>query len=138
LSSQSQIASIDPGNVPGGLFWTLPSPLPSDSVEIDLGSGTAKYALKNVETLDFHDFVNDLQHGPSVPVTISFNVRWSGKKRNFQLRDAATGFRGEFVDTGATMEWTVIEGSSVFVSAAAATSSSVSAVLGQEHNGVFF
>lgn len=138
MSARSQITSIDPGNVPGGLFWTLSSPIPSDSVAVDLGSGAAKYSLNHVETLDFHDFVNDLQHGSSAPVTISFNVRWSGKKRNFQLRDAKTGFRGEFVDTTATMDWIAIEGSSVFVSAAAATSFSVSAVLGQEHNGVFF
>lgn len=71
-------------------------------------------------------------------MTISFTVQWRGIKKRFQLRDAATGFRGEFVATAATMECSVNEASLTFVSDAASTSSSVSAVIGQEHNGVFF
>ena len=136
MGAQSQITSIDPGNVPGGLFWTIP--IPSDSVKFNLGAGIGQYSLDNLATLDFHDLAKDLEHGTPVPATISFSVRWGGMKKNFQLRDAATGFRGEFVNTKATMDWVAVEGSTVYVSDAAATSSSVSAVLGQEHNGVFF
>lgn len=131
-----QITSIDPGNVPNGLFWTVP--IPSSSVSIDVGAATAEYTLSNVHTLDFGTFQNDLEHGPSVPAAISFNVKWSGKKKKFQLRDAATGFRGEFVNTGATIECSVVEAAQSFVSDAASTSSIVSAVIGEEHNGVFF
>ena len=131
-----QITSIDPGNVPDGLFWTVP--IPSDSVAIDLGAGTAEYTLLQVPTLDFGTFRNDIAHGPSVPVTISFTVQWGGVKKQFNLRDAATGFRGEFVATAATMECSVSEASLTFVSDAASTSSDVSAVIGEEHNGVFF
>ncbi len=136
MGSGTQVASIDPGNVPGGLFWTVP--IPEDSVGIDLDSGTAEYALHLFKTLDFHDFANDLEHGPAETATISFNVRWSGKKRSFTLQDAATGFRGDFIDTSATMEWSVAEEDRAFVSDEAETSFSVSAVLGREQNGVFF
>ena len=122
--------------MPGGLFWTIP--IPEDSVEIDLESGTAEYALNLLQTLDFHDLANDLEHGPSQTATISFHVRWSGKKRTFELADAATGFRGEFIDTSATMEWSAAEAHRAFVSDEAETSSSVSAVLGREQNGIFF
>jgi hypothetical protein len=118
------------------LFWTIP--ISEDSVEIDLESGTAEYALNLLQTLDFHDLANDLEHGASQPATISFHVRWSGKKRTFTLADAATRFRGEFIDTSATMEWSAAEAHRSFVSDEAETSSSVSAVLGREQNGVFF
>ncbi len=131
-----QITSIDPGNVPGGLFWTVP--IPSDSVAINLDAGTAEYALNLVKTLDFHTFENDLRHGPSDPVTISFNVKWSGKK-HFRVRDAATGFRGEFVEAAAKMSFVGFEQKLFnFVSDEADTSTSVSAVLGEERNGIFF
>jgi len=88
--------------------------------------------------LDFGTFPNDIAHGPSVPVTISFTVQWRGVKKRFNLRDAATGFRGEFAATAATMECSVSEASLTFVSDAASTSAAVSSVIGQEHNGVFF
>jgi hypothetical protein len=113
-------------------------PIPSDSVEIDLGAGTAEYTLLQVPTLDFGTFVNDIAHGSSVPVTISFTVQWGGVKKHFNLRDAATGFRGAFVATAATMECSVSEARLTFVSDDASTSSAVSAVIGEEHNGVFF
>jgi hypothetical protein len=40
--------------------------------------------------------------------------------------------------SAATMDWVAVEEDTVYVSDAAATSFSVSAVLGQEHHGVFF
>lgn len=107
-------------------------------MEIDLGAGRATFSLNVFETLDFHDFLNSLKHGPSDPVTTSFKVQWGGKVRQFQRRDAANGLRGEFVETGATMEWFASEKDFSFASAPADTSTSVFAVLGEEHNGVFF
>ena len=91
-----------------------------------------------IETKDFHDIVNDLKHGPSVPVIASFDVQWSGKTKQYQLRDAVNGFRGEFVETSATLEWSASEAGLDFVSDPPETSHTEFAVLGQEHNGVFF
>ena len=98
----------------------------------------ATHALNLFETRDFGDIVNDLKHGPSIPATITFRVRWSGKTQQFQLRNAADGFRGEFVKTAATMEWIASEANSSYASLAADTSTSLFAVLGREHNGVFW
>ena len=91
-----------------------------------------------LETRDFHTTDNDLQHGPSVPVIASFDVQWSGKTKQYQLRDAVNGFRGEFVETSATLEWSASEAGLDFVSDPPETSHTEFAVLGQEHNGVFF
>lgn len=131
------MASIDPGNVPGGLFWTIP--IPSASVEINLGAGDASLKIDNLATKDFGTVVNDLQHGPSVPATVSFDVQWSGKGSQSQLRNAAQGFRGEFVETlQATIAWSAQESGFSFVSDPAETSHTEFAELGREDNGVFF
>ena len=131
------MASIDPGNVPGGLFWTIP--IPSTSVEIHLGAGDASLKIDDLATKDFGTVVNDLHHGPSVPATVSFDVHWSGKGSQSQLRNAAQGFRGEFVETlQATVAWSAQESGFTFVSDPAETSHTEFAELGREHNGVFF
>ncbi len=103
-----------------------------------MGAARAEYALDDLDTKDFGTFDNDIRHGPFVPVTVSFEVQWSGKKREFQLRDATNVFRGEFVETGATLEWSAREATLHFESDPANTSTSVFAALGQERNGVFF
>jgi hypothetical protein len=118
------------------LFWTLP--VPPDSVEIAVRAGRAEYALDLLETMDHHNITNSLLRGPSVPVTASFEVQWSGKKRVFEVRDAVNGFRGTFVETAAMIEWSAFEASMDFVSDPAETSTVVSALLGRERNGVFF
>ena len=95
--------------------------------------------VDDLATRDFGNIVNDLQHGPSVPATASFDVQWSGKGSQFQLRDAANGFRGEFVETlQATIAWSAQESGFTFVSDPPETSQAVFAELGREHNGVFF
>jgi hypothetical protein len=136
-SSESvQLNDFSPGNVPGGVFWTVP--IPSRSVEVDLHEGEAVYALHDFKTRDFGDFCTNLAHGTSLLATVSFTLRWSGKTKEFQIVDETTGFRGEFVQTGATMEWVATEEAAVFASAPATTSHSIFSVIGTERNGVFF
>lgn len=107
-------------------------------MEIALEDGRAEFALEHLATMDHHDFLNSLQRGPSIPATASFNVKWRGVKRRFQVRDAANGFGGTFVETGATIEWVSSDEHVFFVSDPADTSTTVAAVLGRERNGVFF
>jgi len=118
------------------LFWTIS--VPSDSVDIALGDGSAEFALEGLETSDHHDIVNSLERGPSIPATASFNVQWGGVKRRFTVRDAANGFGGTFVETAATIEWSSSDERLDFVSDPADTSTTVSALIGRERNGVFF
>jgi hypothetical protein len=144
--NSAELTSIDPGNVPGGVFWTVP--IPPDSVDVNPGRGTARYELHNFATVDFHDFVNDaMLHGPSTPTTLSFTVEWGGSitgRKN--LKDATNGFAGEYVFDSATMVWTANEpnrppvwgGPAMYVSDPASTSKSDFAMVGHERNGVFF
>jgi hypothetical protein len=133
-----QKTSIDPGNVPGGLFWTIP--VAADSVSINLGEGSASLELSNVELKDFGDFCSDLKHGPSVPATASLKVRWNGVTNRVKVRNAAEGFAGQFLITNASMEFTTsVPGNNFeFVSDPAAASTNLFAQIGREHNGVFF
>jgi hypothetical protein len=141
-----EVTSIDPGNEPGGVFWTVP--IPRESVDVNPGKGTATYQVSNLVTRDFHDFVNDsLLHGPSTPTTLSFKIEWGGPITDRQnVKDTANGFAGEFVLNSATMEWTADEpnrpavwgGPARYVSDPASTSHSVFAMVGHERNGVFF
>lgn len=94
--------------------------------------------LSDVDTLDFHDIVNDLLHGPAVPATVSFDVRWKGTGDHFRLRDEANGFVGKFVESTATIEWSAEEADFTFVSDPASASTSEFAAVGHERNGVFF
>ncbi len=134
----SQVTNIDPGNVPGGLFWTIP--IPPDSVKFDPLQGVASFDVANVQMLDFGNFCNDAQHGPSVSATVSLNARWSGVIRRAKVRNAAEGFAGQFAITNATLEYSasVPANHFEFVSDAAAASTNVFAQIGLERNGKFF
>ncbi len=136
MGTGTQVASIDPGNIPGGLFWTIP--VAADSVDVNPGAGTATLQVRNVATRDFHDTVNDLKHGPSVPATASFAVQWQGVLERVKIRDTTHGFAGEFVNNRATMTWSASEAAFTFVSDAASTSHSEFAAVGHERNGQFF
>ncbi len=134
----SQVTNIDPGNVPGGLFWTIPVPL--DSVMIDPMQGEASLDLANVQMLDFGTFCNDAQHGPSVSAVASLNARWKGVIRRANVRNAAEGFAGQFAITNATLEYSasVPANHFEFVSDPAAASTNLFAQIGHERNGKFF
>jgi hypothetical protein len=104
-----------------------------------LGAGDASLKVDDLATRDFGNLIHDLHHGSSVPATVSFDVEWNGKGSQSQLRNAAQGFRGEFVETlQATISWSAQEAAFTFVSDPAETSQIVFAELGREHNGVFF
>ena len=146
--NDKEITSIDPGNEPGGVFWTVA--IPNDSVQVDPGKGTATYQVSNLQTLDFLDFFNDALHGPSIPATLSFTVQWGGKitnRRTITTKEAnelSLGFAGEFVYNSATVEWSASEptragGPTTFVGDPAGASGQHSdfAVVGHERNGVF-
>ena len=40
---------------------------------------------------DYHDIVNALMDGPSVPATCSFRIDWSGEHSVQQIRDVTVG-----------------------------------------------
>jgi hypothetical protein len=92
----------------------------------------------DLQTRDFHNLVNTLHRGPSVPADVSFRIRWSGVTDRVQIRDEKDKFVGDFIEDTATVSWSSKQRDFQFVSAPASTSTSLFAEIGRERNGVFF
>ena len=108
---------------------------------LDLDHGKARMKATDLHVRDFFNIPNALLHlkkPVSVPATVSFDIRWSGVTRRVKVRDEKNGFAGNFIENTATIEWSAKEKGFSFKSDAAKTSTSVSAVIGHERNGVFF
>ena len=137
------IHDLNPSTFPPvGLFWTVQ--LPEDSIEVQLGKGSASLQAWDVPILDYGNILNALFNGdnpPPVPGSVSFKVVWSGVNQRVKIRNTDPifgGFAGEFIRNTAQMEWTATVGDSTFVSDPLATSSSIFAEIGHERNGCFF
>lgn len=101
--------SYDPGKSPALLFWTIE--IPEGSVEVDLNAGEAILHLENVcQVFDAFTVPNSLD--PAHPLGLvsamieSLRIHWKGIKTNRSFSNGAT-FRGDFVETSATIEVTV-------------------------------
>lgn len=138
----AQIHDLNPTSFPPtGLFWTLE--IPSDDVDVNPGKGRAVMKSSNVPILDYTDIPNALFGGGPAPVpgSVSYTVAWSGVQERLNIKNTDPvygGFAGEFVHTGAQMEWTATVGDYHFVSAPLETSFSSFAEVGHERNGIFF
>jgi hypothetical protein len=92
---------------------------------------------------DFHDFANSIgSAAPRIPTTqasATFDVRWQASKRPIPLRDAANGYGGDFMDSQATITWSVEQGAQHFRFATdGAGTATVGGVIGRERNGSYF
>ena len=94
--------------------------------------------FRNLETRDFHNIVNTLNRGPSVPADVSFRMRWSGVTARVNVRDETNQFVGSYIEDTATVSWSSKQEGFKFVSDPASTSKSLFAEIGRERNGVFF
>jgi hypothetical protein len=122
--------------VPDGLFWTFA--YPARNVIVHPSQQTALMLGQDLELPDFHDNLNDLLHGPSVPCITNFTVRWEGVIQQDHLRDPANGFDLTLFETAATVEFTLSEETFTYVSDPPETSTALFAGVGRERNGVFF
>ena len=100
----TQIHDFNPSTFPPlGLFWTVQ--LPEDSVEIQLGKGSATLQGSDVPVFDYGTLVNALFGPPPSPLptgTVSFTVVWSGVGQRVNIRNTDPtygGFAGEFIRT---------------------------------------
>ena len=128
---------FNPGIQPSGLFWTVA--VPDDSVDVHPGAGTARFALSNFATRDFHNIGNSITGGPSDPAVVSFEMVWAGHGQAVVQTDGST-FSFDSVIGSATVEWTGLNKATGmrFQSDSASTSHSEFAAVGHEKNGVFF
>lgn len=131
-----QVHDFNFGIAPSGLFWT--APVSEDSVEGELEDGFAVFNVTDLPQPDFTDLSNSLHGGPTVPGTVSFNMRWTGTGSPFDFANATDRFRGTFQFATVTIEWSARTSGFSFVSDAAATSVTASGIIGEERNGVFF
>jgi hypothetical protein len=77
---------------------------------------------------------------PVAPVRarVSFDVKWIGTIETTQIENTAQQFKGSFLSTGATIEWSVTQDGFQFQSEPANPNRNLVSVLGIEKNGVFF
>jgi hypothetical protein len=129
-----QLHDLNPGITPEGLFWT--SPVPRESVQVNLAAGTASMRLARTPMPDQQDIVNALHKGPSRPSTVSFSVQWSGPGRRKTIRDGKERFVAQIVENTSTTTWRAEVGG--FTLESQPGSRSVYSLLGRERNGVFF
>jgi hypothetical protein len=139
----TQIHDFNPSTFPPlGLFWTIE--LPEDSVEVELGKGSASLRGFDVPVFDYGNIINALFGPPPSPLptgSVSFRVVWSSVDQRVHIRNIDPvygGFAGEFIRNKAQMEWTAEVGDYIFESDPLATSSSAFAEIGRERNGSFF
>ena len=120
-------------------------------MEIHFGAGEASLRLRDVPVMDAHDLYNNLTNGQGypplgippiapVPATVSFNIEWSGITDREKVVNVMQNFRGQFVKTGATIDWSAVTPSLdfVFQSESPNPARNLYAVIGHEQNGVFF
>jgi len=142
-----QIHDYAPAIAPSGLFWTMP--LHPNSLKVEFNSARASMHAEGLSVPDAHDLANSLTHGQgllnppippiaAVPATVSFDVRWSGEISRATVVNEAQNFRGDFIKTGSTIEWSSDQRGFFFDSEEPNPARNLGAVIGRERNGVFF
>ena len=118
------------------MFWTIA--MPADSISVNFAAGKASFRASDVDVEDYHDVLNALTDGPSVPATVSWDIQWSHAMGRTKIRDAENNFVGDFVQTVAQTAWSGETATAKFVSDPAATSLNEFSLLAHERNGTFF
>ena len=124
-------------------------PTTRDSIEINFDAGVASLRLRDVPVMDAHDIFNNLTNGHGfppmgvppvapVPATVSCDIEWSGITESAKVVNIMQNFRGHFVKTGATIDWSAESANFAFQSESPNPARNKYAVIGHEQSGVFF
>lgn len=126
-----------------------------EAVEVDFDDARACVRVHRLKVFDDHDVANSLTSGQGLPgdlgfpypaiapvfpvrAVVSFELEWSGLMDMAEIVNASQGFRGSFLQTGATIKWSADEEGFHFESEEPNPSRNLFAVIGSERNGVFF
>lgn len=126
-----------------------------DAVGVDFDDARASLRVKGLEVFDDHDLANSLTLGlglpgdlgfpyPHIPpvfparAIVSFDVEWNGQLEMVLVNNASQRFKGTFLRTVTTIEWSAQQPGFVFRSEAPDPTRNLISVLGQEKNGGFF
>jgi len=135
------------------VFWMIR--VPHHAVDVDFSAQRASLRMHHLQVFDDHDLANSLTDGlglpgdmgfpyPKIPpvspvrATISFEVSWNRALAVEDIRNDSQHFRGQFLQTGATIRWSSQQPGFTFESEAPDPSRNLISVLGHERNGVFF
>jgi len=105
--------------------------------------------MVDVPVMDFHDLANALTNGhglasppvpaiPPVSATVSFDIEWGGVIERAIITNENEDFTGQYVRTGATIQWSSKQAGFEFLSEPPNPARNLYAVVGHERNGVFF
>ena len=141
-----QLHDHNPGTSETGLFWTIP--IPPASVSMDFASGEAIFALSDAQMPDFGNVLTALWDGGDLdetgmrlrqvfPSTVSIEVRWFGGGVQEQARDFTNRFVYLNKETSANIKWRAVRRGAMFESDDG-PQNTVFAAIGQERNGAFF
>ncbi len=118
-------------------------------MEIDLEERVASLRVRDVSVTDAHDLYNNLTNGlgfpalgvppvAPVPAMVSFDIEWSGITDSAKVVNVMQNFRGRFVRTGATIDWSAESANFAFQSESPNPARNLYSVIGHQQNGVFF
>jgi hypothetical protein len=94
--------------------------------------------VTDIDIEDYHDLINALMDGDSVPAVASFRIDWTMSRDKHRFHDVPDGWDANVVFNSATCEWRARTDFATFVSDPATTSTSPFAEVGHERDGVFF
>lgn len=135
------------------VFWMVE--VDSHAIEVNFEQGQAHLIVSGLDVYDDHDLGNSLTQGlglpgdlgfsyPAIPpvapirAKVSFDVEWNGILATAEIDNSTQGFKGTFLSTGATINWSAEENGFQFQSETPNPSRNLMSVLGREKNGVFF
>ena len=142
-----QIHDYNAGIAANGLFWLISAP--KEVIDVNPGAGTASLRMTDVPVIDAHDIGNALTGGHGlanppvppiapVPASVSFDIEWGGVIERAIVMNEDEDFTGQYVRTGATIQWSSNEAGFQFISEAPNPARNLYSVVGHERNGVFF
>jgi hypothetical protein len=132
-----QIHDFNPGTEASGLFWT--AAIDTHDVLVNPGSGRGVMDVRRLAVPDFHDLVNAILGGPSVPGIVSFRVDWAASRNMQTFRNDSLQYNGKMALTSASCAWSGETAEARYISNPdPATQVSVYAQVGDMRNGVFF
>jgi hypothetical protein len=84
---------------------------------------------------DYHDLLNALADGPSVPARVSFDVAWARGGDLATVCDEANTFQGVFRKTTADVSWSARSREATFTTDT--VTEQLLSIVGHEDNGIF-
>ena len=133
-----QVHDFNPGITQTGVFWT--TIVSDETVEVDLGAGTASIEVANIQQKDYFSFENAMLRNGDNPRQgrVSYRVEWTAIEPPTAVDNPGQMYRGEVAPALAKMAWSGRSGDFEFQSHPLDTSTTDAAQLGSCSNGSYY